>query len=56
LTKLGSTKVLNSYMIGAFSALEGGPLDSKNLQQALSKILDSERDADAFRVGAESLG
>jgi hypothetical protein len=43
-------------MIGALSALEDGPLDSKNLKQALSNILDSERDSDAFRVGAESLG
>jgi indolepyruvate ferredoxin oxidoreductase beta subunit len=55
LEKLGSTRVLNSYMIGALSALEGGPLDSKNLQQSLSNIFDSERDSDAYRAGAESL-
>ena len=55
LTKLGSTRVLNSYMIGALSALDDGPLDSKNLQQALSNILDSERDSDAFSEGAGSL-
>ncbi len=55
LMKLGSTRVLNSYMIGALSALEGGPLDSRNLRKALSNILDSERDSDAFSAGAEAL-
>ena len=55
LTKLGSTRVLNSYMIGALAALEDVPLDSKNLQQALSNILDSEIDQTAFNEGTQSL-
>ena len=55
LTDLGSTKVLNSYMIGALSALEESPLDPKNLQHALSNMLDSERDLEAFSAGAKSL-
>jgi indolepyruvate ferredoxin oxidoreductase beta subunit len=55
LDRLGSTRVLNSYMIGAFSTLDNGPIDSKNLQQAISNILDSERDLIAFEEGASSL-
>jgi indolepyruvate ferredoxin oxidoreductase beta subunit len=55
LKKLGSTRVLNSYMIGALSALEKRPLDSKNLQQAISNILDSERDLTAFNEGKLTL-
>lgn len=55
LKKLGSTRVLNSYMIGALSTLEENPLDSKNLQQALSNILDSERNLVAFDEGAQAL-
>lgn len=55
LKRLGSTRVLNSYMIGALSSIEDGPLDSKNLQQALSNILDSERDLTAFSEGVKAL-
>ncbi len=55
LERLGSTRVLNSYMIGALSAIEKGPIDSDNLQQAVSDILDSERDIDAFNEGVKSL-
>lgn len=55
LEKLGSTHVLNSYMVGALSAIKKGPLDSKNLQLAISNILDSERDLTAFDEGAKSL-
>lgn len=55
LERLGSTRVLNSYMIGAFSAIEKGPLDSKNLRLAILNLLDSERDLDAFDEGAKAL-
>ena len=55
LERLGSTRVLNSYMIGALSAIEKGPIDSDNLQQAISDTLDSERDIAAFNEGVKSL-
>ena len=55
LTSSGSTRVLNSFMIGALSTLEGLPLDSKNLKQAISKILDSERDLTVFDEGVKAL-
>lgn len=55
LKRLGSTRVLNSYMIGALSSIEDGPIGSKNLQQALSSILDSEKDLVAFNEGAKAL-
>lgn len=55
LTRSGSTRILNSYMIGALSALDGMPLDSKNLKQAISKILDSEKDLTAFDEGTVAL-
>ncbi len=55
LERLGSTRVLNSFMVGALSAIENEPLESKNLQQAISNILDSERDLTAFNEGAKSL-
>ena len=55
LKQLGSTRVLNSYMIGALSSIEEGPIGSKNLQQALSSILDSEKDLVAFSEGAKAL-
>jgi indolepyruvate ferredoxin oxidoreductase beta subunit len=55
LERLGSPRVLNSYMIGALSSIETGPFDSKNLQQAISNILGSERDLSAFYEGAKSL-
>ena len=54
LERLGSTRVLNSFMIGALSGIDT-PLDSKNLQQALSSILDSERDLTAFNEGSKAL-
>jgi indolepyruvate ferredoxin oxidoreductase beta subunit len=55
LKRIGSTRVLNSFMIGALSSIKDGPLDSKNLQQAISNILDSERDLTAFDEGAKAL-
>jgi indolepyruvate ferredoxin oxidoreductase beta subunit len=55
LKKLGSTRVLNSYMIGALSTIENGPFDSKNLQKAIAKLIDSERDLAAFTEGAKAL-
>ena len=53
--KLGSTRVLNSYMIGAFSALDDMPLDSKYLRQAILDLLESEMDLTAFNEGTQSL-
>jgi indolepyruvate ferredoxin oxidoreductase beta subunit len=55
LERLGSTRVLNSFMIGALSTIEGIPIDTKNLRLALSNILASERDLTAFDEGAKSL-
>ena len=52
LKKLGSTYVLNSYMIGAFSALVVGPISPKNLRQAILNILDSKSDLAAFDQAA----
>ncbi len=55
LKSLGSTKVLNSYMLGALSMLENTPLDSRNLKRALSEVLDSDRDMTVFNEGAKAL-
>ena len=55
LKRLGSTRVLNSYMIGAVSSIEDSPLDSKNLQEAILNILNSEKDLVAFNEGAKAL-
>ena len=55
LEKLGSTRVLNSFMIGALSAIDEGLLDTKHLQSAHSEILDSERDKSAFVEGAQAM-
>lgn len=55
LNRSGSTRVLNSYMIGVLSSLENGPFDSKNLRQAISRILDSEKDLAVFDEGADAL-
>jgi len=55
LKKMGSTRILNSYMIGAFSAIESIPLDPKNLKRAISDILDSEKDMTAFNEGERAL-
>ena len=55
LVRLGSTRILNSFMVGALSAIENEPLESKNLQQAISNILDSEKDLTSFNEGVKSL-
>jgi indolepyruvate ferredoxin oxidoreductase beta subunit len=55
LNRSGSTRVLNSYMIGVLSSLEGGPLNPENLRKAISKILDSEKDLAAFDEGTQAL-
>jgi indolepyruvate ferredoxin oxidoreductase beta subunit len=55
LTRSGSTRVLNSYMIGVLSVLEDIPVNSKNLKQAISKILDSEKDLNVFDEGPKAL-
>jgi indolepyruvate ferredoxin oxidoreductase beta subunit len=55
LENMGSTRVLNSYMIGALSSIEDFPLDSKNLRKAISTVLKSETDLAAFREGARAL-
>ena len=53
--KLGSTKSLNSFMIGALSVVKDLPLEAKNLKEALSSIFDSERDLLAFKEGEMAL-
>ena len=55
LERLGTTRVLNSYMIGALSMIDKGPVDSENLKQAISNILDSKNDLAAFDEGAKIL-
>ncbi|MFW9832902.1 MAG: indolepyruvate oxidoreductase subunit beta [Candidatus Thorarchaeota archaeon] len=55
LEEIGSTRVLNSFMLGALSTIEDSPLDTKNLERALSAILDSERDVAAFHQGAKAM-
>jgi indolepyruvate ferredoxin oxidoreductase beta subunit len=55
LSRFGSTRILNSYMIGVLSSLQDRPIDPKNLRKAVSTILDSERDLAVFDEGAEAL-
>ncbi len=55
LNRSSSTRVLNSYMIGVLSSLEGGPISPENLRKAISKILDSEKDLAAFDEGTQAL-
>lgn len=55
LENVGSTRVLNSYMIGALSSIDGVPLDSKNLRKAISTVLESEKDLAAFHEGVKAL-
>ncbi|MHA1949185.1 MAG: 2-oxoacid:acceptor oxidoreductase family protein [Candidatus Thorarchaeota archaeon] len=55
LDRLGSRRVLNTYMIGTLSSLEGGPIKSKHLRSAISEILDSEKDLTAFDEGAVAI-
>ena len=50
-----STRVLNTYMIGVLSTLENLPIEQENLRNAISKILDSERDQEAFHEGVSAL-
>ncbi|MFW9788398.1 MAG: indolepyruvate oxidoreductase subunit beta [Candidatus Thorarchaeota archaeon] len=55
LEKLGSTRILNSFMIGVLSTVDTGPLEAKNLKKAVSKILDNDRDQTAFDEGVRFL-
>ncbi|MFW9794476.1 MAG: indolepyruvate oxidoreductase subunit beta [Candidatus Thorarchaeota archaeon] len=55
LKEFGSTRVLNSFMIGVLSTLEELPIDKENLKQALSSILRSERDLSIFDRGRTAL-
>ena len=55
LEEIGSTRVLNSFMLGALSTIEDNPLETKNLEEALSTILDSERDMAAFHQGVKAM-
>lgn len=55
LEKLGSTRVLNSFMLGALSVIEDSPLDAENLEKALSSILESEKDMTAFHEGVRAM-
>lgn len=54
LHRSGSNRVLNSYMIGVLSSLEKGPIDSGHLREAVSVVLDSEKDLSAFDEGANA--
>lgn len=55
LNRLGSKRVLNTYMIGVLSSLDGGLIESKHFRNAISEILDSEKDLTAFDNGARSI-
>jgi indolepyruvate ferredoxin oxidoreductase beta subunit len=55
LNRSGSTRVLNSYMIGVLASLKGGLLKPENLRKAISKTLDSEKDLTAFDEGMQAL-
>jgi indolepyruvate ferredoxin oxidoreductase beta subunit len=55
LGEIGSTRVLNSFMLGALSTIKDNPLDTKNLEKALTTILDSERDMAAFHQGVKAM-
>ncbi|MFX1579833.1 MAG: indolepyruvate oxidoreductase subunit beta [Promethearchaeota archaeon] len=55
LEEIGSTRVLNSFMLGALSTIKDNPLDTKNLEKALTTILDSERDMVAFYQGVKAM-
>ncbi|MFW9808202.1 MAG: indolepyruvate oxidoreductase subunit beta [Candidatus Thorarchaeota archaeon] len=55
LKRLGSTRVLNSFMVGGLSSLKGIPLEPRSLRDAVSKILVSEDNLTAFNEGAEAL-
>jgi indolepyruvate ferredoxin oxidoreductase beta subunit len=55
LEDMGSTRVLNSFMIGTLSSIEDVPLDSKNLRKAISNVLESEKDLAAFHEGVKAL-
>ena len=54
--RLKSTRVLNTFMLGILSTVEGLPVDSKNLRKAISTVLDSSVDLEAFDTGAKELG
>jgi indolepyruvate ferredoxin oxidoreductase beta subunit len=51
----GSKKVLNTYMIGVLSTVENLPIEPGNLRNAISKVLDSQLDLEAFDAGTHSL-
>ena len=50
-----STRVLNTYMIGVLSTVGTLPIELDNLRNAISKILDSKKDLDAFDEGVSAL-
>jgi indolepyruvate ferredoxin oxidoreductase beta subunit len=53
--QLKSTRVLNTYMIGVLSTLKGIPIEPENLEKAISSILESGVDLDAFKEGTKAL-
>ncbi|MFW9806762.1 MAG: 2-oxoacid:acceptor oxidoreductase family protein, partial [Candidatus Thorarchaeota archaeon] len=55
LEELGSTRALNSFMLGALSTIQSSPLDAENLEKALSGILKSEKDNSAFHEGRKAM-
>jgi indolepyruvate ferredoxin oxidoreductase beta subunit len=51
--RLKSSRVLNTYMIGVLSTLQALPVEPENLKKAISVLLDSDRDLEAFDIGAK---
>jgi indolepyruvate ferredoxin oxidoreductase beta subunit len=49
-----STRVLNTYMMGVLSTVENLPIEQDNLRKAISKILDSSKDLEAFDQGVSA--
>ncbi|MFW9842861.1 MAG: indolepyruvate oxidoreductase subunit beta [Candidatus Thorarchaeota archaeon] len=55
MNRLKSTRVLNTYMIGVLSVLQELPIESKNLEKAISSLLDSDKDLEAFNEGTRAI-
>ncbi|MFW9769873.1 MAG: indolepyruvate oxidoreductase subunit beta [Candidatus Thorarchaeota archaeon] len=53
--RLKSTRVLNTFMIGVLSVLQELPIESKNLEKAISSLLDSDKDLEAFNEGTRAI-
>jgi indolepyruvate ferredoxin oxidoreductase beta subunit len=50
---LGTTRILNTYMLGAFAGSEKSPLDSDNIRKAIELLVSSNLpNSEAFQRGA----